>query len=841
MEPNRDARIDHLFEQALELPETERSEWLAGQCEGDESLRLEVEHLVELSAREIDDLIEPMVWALVEESVEESAGGLETGDTIGAYTVVGRLGRGGMGVVHLAQRSDGSFEKRVAIKVLPSAASSSDAIRRFEQERRILGRLSHPHIAQLVDGGVDPRGLPYLVLEYVEGEPVDAWCDRRRATLEQRLRLIVEIATALQAAHRNLVVHRDIKPSNLLVTAEGDVKLLDFGIAKLLDPDAEDPGLTRTDGRPMTPTWASPEQVAGEPITTASDVYQLGLLLYELATGLRPQAARTSSLAELVDLVCRHEPMAPSRAVRIDAPAASAADRAALRGSTPARLARRLRPDFDAIVARALAKEPDRRYASASELAADLERFLDGRPVRARRATLGVRLAKWTRRNPAVAAASAVAALLTVGYAVAVTLQARAIERQRQRAELEAAKASEVERFVLGLFESSDPNVSLGRDVTARELLEHGAQRASDELAGQPEVQARLWSALGEIHGNLDLVREGRALVERALEQQRRLHGERHPEVADSYQRLGTLLVAEDRAAEAVPALERAVALRRELDEADSAELALALSALGAARRRAGDLDGAERDYLESLDIQRRRGDRAGIAAGLTSLGALRYSRHDLPQAADYDRQALELHRQVHGELHPATAISLLNLGMVTRRMGALDEGIALLELARARHRELYGADHFTTLWTEVELAMARMQKDDLAGADELLGSAAPKIISRLGPDDVRTADVSLGFGQLRVRQRRFAEAEPLLRAAQAGLAARYGTTHVRVGRARLWLGRALFGLGRDRDAAAIWHDALASLPAGKEESLAAELREELDRSALGETAETSR
>ncbi len=827
MEPHRDAQVDQLFERALELPAPERADWLAAECAGDAALAREIEELLALSSREVDDLIAP-VRALAVDAIGEGDGGLEPGERIGAYTIVDRLGRGGMGVVYLAERADGSFEKRVAIKVLPSAASSDEAVRRFEQERRILGRLSHPHIAQLVDGGVDPRGLPYLVLEYVEGEPVDAWCDRRRAPLERRLRLVIEIATALQAAHRNLVVHRDIKPSNLLVTADGDVKVLDFGIAKLLDPEPGDAALTRTDSRPMTPTWASPEQVAGAPITTASDVYQLGLLLYELVTGLRPQAARTSSLAELVELVCHQEPPAPSRAVLVDARDAAAAARAELRASTPAKLARRLRPDLDAIVACALAKEPDRRYPSAAALADDLERFLDGRPVRARRATMAVRAGKWIRRNPALTSAAALTALLTVGYAVAVTFQARAIERQRQLAEIEAAKAAEVERFVLGLFESSDPEVALGREVTARELLGRGVQRIDLGLAGQPAVQARLWSALGEIYGNLDLVGDGRALIERALGQQRRLYGERHAEVAASYHRLGVVLVAEDRASEGVAALERAAALLRDLEGSSSSRLGTTLAALGSARRRAGDLTGAEQAYREGLAIHRALGDRAGIAASLTNLGALLYSRHDLAGAADYHGQALEMHRQVHGEAAPATTMARLNLGMTLRRLGRLDEGIALLEQAATRQAEIYGDDHFTTLWTRVELAMARIQHGDLDGADQLLSSAAPTLISRLGPTDVRSADVALGFGQLRVRQGRFPEAEPLLRAAEAGLVSRYGDTHGRVARARLWLGRALAGQGRRNDAVEIWQQALAGLPADAEASLTADLQSAL-------------
>lgn len=835
MKQSRDARVDQLFERALELPEPERSGWLAAECAGDDALRREVEQLVELSAREIDDLIAPM-RALVAEVAAESEGGLEVGDSIGAYTVVDRLGRGGMGIVYLGERSDGSFEKRVAIKVLPSAASSREAILRFEQERRILGRLSHPHIAQLVDGGVDSRGLPYLVLEYVEGEPVDTWCDRRRASIDERLGMVVEIATALQAAHRNLVVHRDIKPSNLLVTAEGDVKLLDFGIAKLLDPEGEDVGLTRTDGRPMTPTWASPEQVAGQPITVASDVYQLGLLLYELTTGLRPQASRTSSLAELVDLVCRHDPLPPSRAVRVDDAAASAAHRAALRGATPARLARRFRPDLDAIVAQALAKDPERRYTSVAELAADLERFRAGRPVHARRATLADRVGKWLRRNAALTAAAAVATLLTVGYAVAVTLQARAIERQRQRAEVEAAKAAEVERFVLGLFESSDPGVALGREVTARELLERGVARADTELAGQPKVQARLWSALGEIHGELGLQDAGIALIERALAQQRGLYGERHPEVADSLRRLGTLARRSADWKVAGDALERAVALDRELRPADSRERARSLAELGILEQEFGRLDRAEALYRESLEIHRLRGARGGIAVGLNNLGTVCSDRGDFRNAEGHYREALAINREVYGTRHPRVALNLSNLALSLRRQGRLADSIEPLEEALAIQREIYGADHPLVARQRMVLGFALQDLGDLEGSEARFTEAMPILLGHLPSTANLLASARQGLGQIRVRQGRHAEAEPLLEQALESFRASYGTEHHRIGEVLLWLGRCRAARGRRDEAVAAWTQGLPMMRSGADAGLISEFENEL-RAVSGSSA----
>jgi len=829
MEPDRDSRIDQLFEAALDLDEGERSAFLEHECAGDVGLRAEVERLLSLADTEVDDVLAP-VRAFASGLARSGEEGLADGARLGPYTVVGRLGRGGMGIVYLAERTDGSFEKTVAIKVLPGAASREEAVRRFEQERRILARLAHPHIAQLLDGGVDERGLPFLVLEHVEGEPVDLFCDKRRATLEERLRLIVEIATALQAAHRNLVVHRDIKPSNVLVTAEGDVKLLDFGIAKLLDPDDDDPLLTSTADRgPMTPTYASPEQVNGEPITTASDVYQLGLLLYELVTGLRPQASRTSSLAELVELVCRHEPEAPSRAMTVDAGGESAAARSALRSSTPGRLARRCRPDLDAIVARALAKDPERRYATPAELAADLERFLGGRPVHARRATFGYRLTKWVERNAALAATAATAFLLTAGYAVAVTRQARAIDRQRARAEAEATKAAEVERFLLGLFEAIDPNVALGRELSARELLDEGAERAENELADQPEVQARLFSSLGEIYGLLGIPDRGRDLAARALEQQLAAGTEEGHELAETHFRLGVLERLNAHPQRARELLERAVSLTRALRPEEPVLLARGLAELGIAEHGLGDRQAAERHFRESLGIHRGRNDPSGIAVGLNNLAGLEMSERDYAAAEHDYREALALERGVYGARHPRVALILSNLGQAVRRQERYAEALPMLEEALAIYREVFPEGHYRIASQLLALGITLQRAGELARAESCYLEAIPDLEKRLAPNSFLLADARLGFGQLRVRQGRFAEGEELLR---LSLGARIENRGTPAGSSAvlLWLGRAVAGQGRDAEAVGIWRRGIEALRPEIDEPFAAALRVELSR-----------
>lgn len=807
------AVLDSLLAGALEREGAERERWLARETAGDPELAVEVERLLALAGSSDEALLAPVRGFA--ERAEAPVGGLGPGDTVGAYTLLERLGEGGMGVVFLAARSDGSFERRVALKLLPRWGGDPEEIRAFERERQLLAKLQHPNIAHLLDGGVDPRGLPYLVMEYVDGEPIDRHCDRLRLPLEARIRLVVAVAGAVQAAHRSLVVHRDLKPNNVLVDAKGDVKLLDFGIARGLDLGSLSAERTATWRRAFTPSHASPEQVSGETVTTASDVYQLGLLLYELATGRRPQAGRPGSLADLVELVCRRDAPPASRAVREDGAEGSAVELAARRGATPARLARTLAPELDAVLARALAKDPERRYASPAALADDLGRWLAGRPVEARPVSALARGAKRVRRNPLASAAAVLVAMLTAAYLIAVSVQARAIDRQRQRAEREATTAGAVERFLLDLFSSADPEVALARDITARELLARGLERVDRELAAQPAVQARLWSALGEIQGQLGEVESGRKLVERALARQLELFGEDHRDVAESRQRRGVLLDRQDQSREAVAELERAIALRRALGEVDTEELAKGLAQLGGARRRSGDFAGAERDLRESLEIHRRRGSERGVAIGLNNLSSTLYARGDLDGAESRLREALEIHRRLDGSRNPRVALALYNLASIARRRGRAAEAVPLLEEALATDLALYGDRHANVARDELRLGFALQESGDLARAEALYAAALPRWRATFGEGHLTVAEGRSGLGQLRFRQGRWAEAAPELGAARTLFAAALGEGHYRVGQVELWLGRALAARGLREEALATLRHASSTMRPG--------------------------
>ncbi len=417
------------------------------------------------------------------------------GSRVGPYRLIRHVGQGGMAEVWLAQRDDGAFRRQVAIKLLFRTASSTQRdsfAQRFARERDILASLNHPHIAGLHDAGVTPSGQPWLALEYVEGEPLTVWCDKTALGIEGRVRLFRQVLLAVQHAHANLVIHRDLKPGNILVTAQGEVRLLDFGIAKLVEPEGstlKETELTRVAGRPLTVQYASPEQLLGEALTTASDVYSLGVVLYELLCGQRPYELKIESAAQLEQAIVDLDPRAPSRRVLSEGVATA-------RGSAPKALQKRLTGDLDAITLRALAKQPERRYASVDALRSDLDRWLAGEPVQATPPGTAYRLGKFALRHRWGVGLGAGAVLSLIGVAaVAVVMGLQARE--------ESARAVAARDFMLNIFQRADQEKSRGADITARDLLETGRKDVLTRLAGQPRLQAELLRGIAKIQDSM--------------------------------------------------------------------------------------------------------------------------------------------------------------------------------------------------------------------------------------------------------------------------------------------------------------------------------------------------
>ncbi|MEM1206178.1 MAG: protein kinase, partial [Acidobacteriota bacterium] len=588
MTPERWRFVRQLFDDALELPPKARPAFVEERCGDDAEARILVTSMLAEHGAGGGPMDHPLIH-LGEGGMEapEDGGGGDLPGRLGVYDCLRRIGRGGMGTVYLGVRADDAYRQEVAIKVLRKGLDTEDLVRRFRRERQILASLDHPNIAKLLDGGSTRDGRPYLVMEHVDGEPVDRYCDDRRLSVEDRLRLFGKVCAAVQSAHRKLVVHRDLKPANILVSVAGEPKLLDFGVAKLLDPEGfpESVAATREGPAPLTPEYASPEQLRGETISTASDVYSLGVVLHLLLCGRGPDFGAADPRDSAGSEAAR-----PSTLVRVSTSTFDPAAAARARGLDPPRLARSLAGDLDNVVRRALHPEPDRRYPSVSELAQDLEWHLTDRPVAARPDTLGYRAGKFLRRRTLAVATSTLAVVFLVGWGVSLQIGRIELERQIRRAEAASG-------FLEDVFEVSDPTRALGESITAREVLDRGVEQIDAELGSQPDLRADLKEPMARSYKNLGLYDEAEALLRDVLDQRLRRHGENHPEV------VAVLLE-----------LAEVEELRGELDSAEG----LALKAQGTSRRLLGERSGPHVESLLRLaKIHTEQGRRADAAAEL--------------------------------------------------------------------------------------------------------------------------------------------------------------------------------------------------------------------------------
>jgi serine/threonine-protein kinase len=655
-----------------------------------------------------DSLLSPSA-AVEPESVEERVADLR-GEMVGVYRLIELLGRGGMGEVYLGERADGRFEQKVAVKLVKRGMDSIEILRRFARERRILARLEHPGIARLLDGGETPDGRPYFVMELVEGEAITDYCRARGVPLEDRLRLFASCCDAADAAHRALIVHRDLKPSNILVTPDGQVKLLDFGIAKLLEEENEEGEmqLTRLGERVITPGYAAPEQILGGGVTIATDVFSLGVVLYELLTGALPYDRRATTPHELASRVERESAERPSTA-------ASRATEAGSADRKRRRWARGLSGDLDTITMKALAHEPERRYPSAAALAEDLRRYLTSRPVEARPDSRGYRLRKFVMRHRLGVVASAVVAAAVLA-ALAVSLVETTAARR------EARRAAAAQAYLTSLFEQIDPARSAGSAPTVRDLLERGSKNLDQELAQQPELRAEMHALLGKVFDQLALPDQGEAHWRRALETRLALFGPGDARTAKAKKGLAISLARQARYSEAEPLfkelleraqalgdkrelasmlmnyghqklltgnyaaseplLERAVALLGSARQPDRRALAGALGLLGHAYWRQGREQAAIKALERTLAIQTKdEGPRSGVVAGtLLDLSKLHQILDELDIAERYGQEALTLDEALYPPHHSSIGCTLDALGLVAQKRGDRARAHALYE-----------------------------------------------------------------------------------------------------------------------------------------------------------------
>ncbi|HEX2494276.1 MAG TPA: serine/threonine-protein kinase, partial [Steroidobacter sp.] len=794
------------------------------------------------------------------------------GQRLGQYRIVSRIGTGGMGDVYLAERADEEYQQRVAIKLVRAGAFSPRVQSRLRLERQILATLQHPNIARLFDGGRTPDGTPYLVMEYIQGEPIDVYCDRGRLAAQERLRLVRKICSAVHYAHQNLIVHRDLKPNNILITPEGEPKLLDFGIAKLLDVrhSAQTLAMTHMDYRVMTPAHASPEQVRGDVVTTASDIYVLGLLLYELLTGRRPFQFIGASLLDMERILLEQEPLAASAMVaRTGAQSPeSLKDIVTSRSTTPARLRRELQGDVDNIIAMALRKEPERRYSSAEQLGADIERHLTGQPVMASSDSWFYRTGKFISRHALAVAASVAAVVTLTVFAVITFVQAQRIAYERDASNAERTRAEQVSSFLVELFELSDPSHSRGNQVTARELLDIGARRVAVGLTDQPETRATLLATIGRVYNSLGLHANAVPVLEEALAARMRIHGTPHTQVANALGELGRALCERGDFTGCEHRLSAALAMQRELLGPQAVELAPLLMERAKLAQRRGEFDSAERHYQQSLAVFRQHGRERTPDAALVmnELAGLHVFRDQLDSAVTLHRAALEIDRQAFGSDHPTVGVDLINLAIALQMQGRLAQAEplyaesiqvlrkalgdahpqtldalanygrflhrkrdfvqaeAVLRSVLERNRKARGDRHPLVGHDLVSLGLLRLDRGALAEAEADFRAALDVYTRSLPPDHPYVASALAGLGRAHLEQKRLDEAEPQLRRALAIAQKSLSPDSPTIASARSSLGRLLAAQSRGEEARPLLEESFPILVRVQGENAAATL-----------------
>jgi tetratricopeptide (TPR) repeat protein len=699
-----------------------------------------------------------------------------------------------MGSVWLAERCDGRFDRRVAVKLLNIALVGRAVEERFRREGNFLAKVTHSHIARLIDAGVSAAGQPYLVLEHVNGEPIDRYCDERRLDVEARIGLFLDVLEAVAHAHANLIVHRDIKPANVLVSVDGEVKLLDFGIAKLLDDDAPWAGsrvaeasvLTRDAGAAMTPQYAAPEQLEQRPVTTATDVYALGVLLYVMLSGQHPVGAAVRSPVTLMRAIVEVEPRRMSDVVAGGtATPEDLARHASRRGTTVGKLTRALRGDLDTIVAKALKKNAHERYVSVSALSDDLSRFLRHEPITARADTLRYRTTRFVRRHARAVAAAAVAVLTLTALTTFYTTR---LASERDRARREAAKAARVSEALSGLLRGADPianrETPYGSTVTA--LLDAATDRGQKELADQPEAQAEIFTIIGRMYRRVGMYDKAQQLLERALVSGRAAFGPEHASVAQTLNDLGALAAEKGDYKTAAASLESALAMRRKLYGPEHTDVADTLAELGRIYQDQGLNDRAEALHREALSIRRKvLGDQHGeTAVSLSDLASVLRLNGDLDGAEALLRQSLEVHRKTRGAAHPMTATTLHDLALISAAKGDRASAESMFRAAMDVHRKALGESHPLVAVTLNSLSRILREQGRYDEAAAALQSALDIARPALGSDHQLIAIYTINLGALHLARGEPEAAETLLR---DGLRIRLLSPHMVPNRRRIF------------------------------------------------------
>jgi len=733
------------------------------------------------------------------------------GSNVGNYSLVSVLGRGGAGTVYLGERSDRQYTAQVAIKIVDHTAVQTSLGVRFRAERQILASLNHPNIARLLDAGETEDGQAYLVMEYVRGDPVDRYCDLEELDLRARLRLFLDICAAVQYAHQNLIVHRDLKPGNILVTPEGATKLLDFGIAKLLDTGdfRELTQLTEHNDRLLTPEFASPEQILGRPVTTSSDVYSLGVVLYQLLSGMRPyDVPGSASRLELERSICVADPPKPSAAVRraIDGGPKEGQSPieavAAVRSATPERLQKLLQGDIDAIVMRALRKEPQHRYGSVEQLATDVRRYLANEPVEARQGNWLYYSQRFMRRHTVGVAMTALFVVLVVGSAIVLSFKNHAIAVALDHANQERERAEKVSDFMLQVFRSASPFVNFGREPTARDLLDQAARGIQTDLGQQPEVQAVLLEEMGRSFRQMGQPDRAIGYMQDSLRIQRRLYGTDDARMGLILTELAIVLRENSRFEESDRIFAEALSVSRRAHGQRTYPDAKLLVELGRLEMLRSNTQQAREHFTRGLELIRElRGPKdPEVGAVLVELSNVSVWADDLEQAEKTATEAVEIYKSAP-QYHPDRVMADFRLAEILMYRGRIDRAAPLFERALAAQRILYGSNNDIVADTLGSLAQVRIAQGNVKDAEALIREALAMHREFRSTAGNKIGHLQTLLATVLMRQSKFAEAEGLLRDTLQLYAKNLPRDHQYVASTEHYLGETLLAMGKLPDA----------------------------------------
>ncbi len=707
--------IKTIFREVIELSPDERKAFLDEKCKDDPELRKEIESLIESDLKGEDFLETPPIKS-IELMKDDNSPETFIGMEIGKYRVEEKIGDGGMAVVYSATRIDNQFEQHVAIKFIKRGMDTDEIIKRFKIEQQALAGLDHPYIAKIIDGGTTDNGLPYFIMELIEGEPIDKYCTTKNLSITEKLELFQKVCSAVQYAHKNLIVHRDIKPGNIFITQDGTPKLLDFGISKLLGSSNDQTSLTRTGFRLMTLEYASPEQFKGQQITIATDIYSLGVVMYELLTGSFPYKFRSPLPHEIEKVICTTEPVKPSTAITrftdnkmFEIKDVNINDQQIVKSNDKKRrkLKRSLTGDIDNIILKAMNKEPERRYTTVEQFAEDIKRHLTGLPVLARKNSVGYRSKKFFERHKAGVISAFLFFILIIAGAIAIIIQSNVAAKQRDRAQIEAIKVKKINSFLQDMLSSADPT-EVGKDVKVIDILDRAIKKIDTELKEQPEVKAELKTTIGITYESLGIYDKAEAQLRQALKIRQSFFGENNDETANSINNVAGILYSEGKLDSAKILYEKSIEIHKRFPMPKHAELADALNNLGilnldlgnydAAIKNfneaysiylelygkqnsntaalitnlalsyhyKGDLNSAEKLYRKALDISYKLPGNAElqIAHETNDLASLLRDKNDHAGALELFRKSLKIREKILGNNHPGLALAIYNLGV---------------------------------------------------------------------------------------------------------------------------------------------------------------------------------